>query len=236
MYHSAEGTTWTKKNHKYINKIGGKYIYPSERDSSRRYQRSKRQYIEEFKNTPDENFKYSVGLGKYGDRSQHHAGRLAASRRIESRKALEDPNFYKQPNYEITSKIYENIPSYGREAYNLSKTIRDASINAEGSKKYRKLRQHYRDWDKADQYENEQIAKAVKKHNAEMAKNEMKKEKINYSRYHFNKTKSAGKQAIDEISRDFKTKTIPKIKEAKARGKKFIDSIIDRFKKSRNMG
>lgn len=30
MYHSAEGTHWTKKNHKYIRKEGNRYIYPSD--------------------------------------------------------------------------------------------------------------------------------------------------------------------------------------------------------------
>lgn len=30
IYHSAEGSTWTKKNHKYIRKEGNRYIYPSD--------------------------------------------------------------------------------------------------------------------------------------------------------------------------------------------------------------
>ena len=30
LYHSAEGTHWTKKNHKYIRKEGNRYIYPSD--------------------------------------------------------------------------------------------------------------------------------------------------------------------------------------------------------------
>ena len=35
MYHSAEGTHWTKKNHKYIRKEGNRYIYPSDADKLR---------------------------------------------------------------------------------------------------------------------------------------------------------------------------------------------------------
>lgn len=30
FYHSAKGTHWTKKKHKYVSKIGGKYIYPTQ--------------------------------------------------------------------------------------------------------------------------------------------------------------------------------------------------------------
>lgn len=30
IYHSAEGSTWTKKNHKYIRKEGNRYIYPED--------------------------------------------------------------------------------------------------------------------------------------------------------------------------------------------------------------
>lgn len=35
MYHSAEGTHWTKKNHKYIRKEGNRYIYPSDANKLR---------------------------------------------------------------------------------------------------------------------------------------------------------------------------------------------------------
>lgn len=231
LQHSAEGTHWTKKNHKYINKIGGKYIYPSEHDSARRYRRSAEQYRKEFENTPDEQFPYSVGLGKYGNRSQHHAARLNSSERIEARKALENPNFYKQPNYEITSHIYGNLPSYNKEAYNVSRTIRDSNVKAEGSKKYRQLRKNYDTWDQAKQYTREQMAKAVKKANADFAKDEMKKEKINYSRYHFNKTKSKGKQMIEDFSREFRTKALPKINNARIKGQNAVNSILKRFKK-----
>lgn len=36
IYHSAEGSTWTKKNHKYIRKEGNRYIYPDDVKNGRR--------------------------------------------------------------------------------------------------------------------------------------------------------------------------------------------------------
>ena len=36
IYHSAEGSTWTKKNHKYIRKEGNRYIYPEDVKNGRR--------------------------------------------------------------------------------------------------------------------------------------------------------------------------------------------------------
>lgn len=47
MYHSAEGTHWTKKNHKYIRKEGNRYIYPqdyNDRKSLRELKRSNAMY------------------------------------------------------------------------------------------------------------------------------------------------------------------------------------------------
>ena len=88
--HSAEGSTWTKKNHKYIRKEGNRYIYPkdlkkgsvSSNSLSARDRADQRTEVEELKRMEAaDNRRRAVnnqGTRNYKQLSEQHANREAA--------------------------------------------------------------------------------------------------------------------------------------------------------------
>ena len=73
LQHSAEGTHWTKKNHKYIRKEGNRYIYADDANKLRRTQATNRQGTTDYRSIGTDRAKRSQASNGVGARNQEFA-------------------------------------------------------------------------------------------------------------------------------------------------------------------
>ena len=120
--HSAKGTHWTKKKHKYINKIGGRYVYPSERE-----RQIKRDYAEDkvWKNVHTAT---DQELNKLVNERHRRNDKYYEAKGVESRKQMEDPKMFQNRDKQVIGKWKMDRMSYdgGDSVFD---SAREASIN-----------------------------------------------------------------------------------------------------------
>lgn len=126
LCHSAKGTSWKKKDHKYLKLIDGRYYYATEKQI-RDIKRTNERLETEKANLADESSAY--------DRDTRNASRLTKSAKREYRKAIEDNDSkWKQPfakshmeNYKGASakarKLRETAAAHKKEVDRLVKNI-----------------------------------------------------------------------------------------------------------------
>lgn len=153
LMHSAKGTHWIKKEHKYINKIGGRYIYPSEYDRDRRSRISEDRVWDNIHTEDQEK------LDNLVERHKRDMKKASEARGVEARKQFEDPRMHQIKN----KQRYDNLIYRTKNAsiYENSRNLREA-LNKISTKKNN------------DDKTAKKMAKTVKKYNAEYGKDSYK--------------------------------------------------------------
>jgi hypothetical protein len=98
LQHSAEGTHWTKKNHKYIRKEGNRYIYADDANNLRRTQAMNRQGTTDYRSIGTDRAKRSQAANGVGAKNQEYAkaqSSLQRTKQLYKSTGGKAPNEYK---------------------------------------------------------------------------------------------------------------------------------------------
>lgn len=133
--HSAEGTHWTKRNHKYIRKEGNRYIYPEDLQTSsgRREGIDKRQYTMEenikSKYAARRNALSNQGNTNYKQLGLQKANRTAAANGVSDHYRMDDGTYF-QPH----EKSNYQFAKYNNSKAAINKMHRAKAANGVGAK------------------------------------------------------------------------------------------------------
>lgn len=220
--HSAKGTHWTKKRHKYLSKINGRYIYPTEysnRQKERHYDRQVQNVKKKYKiDDPDTVFKmddnqwlnYNQEVMKPTLKWTKAHSYANAAREVDARRDLENKNFNKK--YLVTKhdtdgeRTYKNTTSMRQKAdpwyirnefQNLIRDVRNLDT-----------KHLYKQSPKSSSF-SERSINATARAMSRLAKKENKKfikdsKDVNGNQVFFRKAESRGKKAVKNILRRLK--------------------------------
>ena len=245
--HSAEGSTWTKKNHKYIRKEGNRYIYP--KDVTAKSNEAKAQSHAKASNMP---------ANEARQLSQQRANRKAAANGGPSKHSV---LYYNKNTKSLDSDYYTSDQEWAKDRTSkgsgrsirtkeqLNQKKRSKALNSQGSvnrQQQAKEFKEYQDWEKAD----------AKKRSSETKRKEaLNKQGSKQYRYNgelYGIRDKNGRQGVREqvsqqdakemsrinshssyqqlLRQSNKEKNKP-INKLKNKGKKAVDKLIGRFKK-----
>lgn len=117
--HSAKGTSWSKKKHKYLKKVGTRYYYKKEKSNAPDYEHMTQEELEE---------QYNLATGKIS--SEH--SKLKTYRELMSQAATEEDRAYYQ---KLIDEGHQNIENATSEANKIAK-----HLNRKAEEKWKKER------------------------------------------------------------------------------------------------